>query len=57
MGKKFFLKTVETKRLRNGNLVEVTKFFGKNGEQVECRVRLLPRACSHHNKKEATNDV
>ena len=53
MGKRFFLKTVETKRLRNGNLVEVTKFFGKNGEQVEWRVRLLHRARPHHKKEAA----
>ena len=55
MGRKFFLKTVETKRLRNGNLVEVTKFFGKNGEQVEWRVKLLHRACPNH-RREAANE-
>ena len=50
---KYHFKTVEAKRLRNGNLVEITRFFGKNGNQVEWRVRILHKA--RKNRKEAAN--
>lgn len=57
MGKlvKFSFKTVEAKRLRNGNLVEITRFFGKNGNQVEWRVRILHKA--RKNMGKAANDA
>ena len=50
---KYFFKTVEAKRLRNGNLVEITRFFNKKGEQVEWKVRLLHKVQKNRKKEEA----
>ena len=52
---KYHFKTVETKRLRNGNLVEITRYFGKNGSLVEWRVRLLHKA--RKNSRKAANEI
>ena len=51
MGKIIF-RTETVKRLRNGNLVKVTRFFDWRGRQVEWRVKILHRA--RQQKKEAT---
>ena len=40
----YVFKTETVKRLQNGNLVKVTRFFDRKGQQVEWRVRLLHRA-------------
>ena len=50
---KYHFKIVETKRLRNGNLVEITRYFGKNGNQIEWRVRILHKAQKNRKKEEA----
>lgn len=49
----YIFKTETVKRLRNGNLVRVTRFFDFKGQQVEWRVRLLHRARKSSGRKEA----